>query len=344
MKKIPLEKTLGIALALAAIPMAMPLFGCDLQLMAAGTTIAVTRRASPGVNYMRDPAIAEAAIPASLQQFEGLLYLMPDDGALAATAARAYASYGYGFIEDRLEAAEANDASEEELDVLHWRTSTAYVRAREIAIGWLDRRHPEGGGLLALQREGLDAFTAHVQRFEGREQGEVLFWAAYSWARYISLHRDDMSAIADLPFVTALAQRAYDIDASYFDYAPVALRAGLMAAAPPGLGGRPADAKVEIDRAIELTHRRNLLFLVTEAQLCAIPLQDRALFRSLLEEALRFDVDSYPEQRLPNTLAQRRAQRYLDRIDDFFAPEDDASTDEGASSAEDSGEASGEPE
>lgn len=339
MKKISLEKTLGIALAVAALPLATPLFGCDLQLTAAGTTIAVTRRASPGVNYMRDPAIAEAAIPSSLQQFEGLLYLLPDDGALAATAARAYASYGYGFVEDRLEIAEQNDASEEELDELRWRTSAAYVRAREIAIGWLDRRHPEGGGLLALQREGLDAFTRHVQRFEGEEEGEAVFWAAYSWARYISLHRDDMSAIADLPFVTALAERAYEIDPAYFDYAPVALRAGLMAAAPPNLGGRPADAKVEIDRAIELTGRRNLLFLVTEAQLCAIPLQDRALFQSLLEEAIRFDVDSYPEQRLPNTLAQRRAQRYLDRIDDFFAPEDDGSFDD----AEDDASSEGDP-
>ena len=47
MKKIPFEKVLGLVLALASIPAAMPLFGCDLQLTAAGTTVAVTRRASP---------------------------------------------------------------------------------------------------------------------------------------------------------------------------------------------------------------------------------------------------------------------------------------------------------
>jgi hypothetical protein len=320
MRKTHLQKALGLALALAAVPASAPLFGCDLQLTAAGTTVAVTRRAAPGVNYMRDPDIAEAAIPSSLQQMEGLLYLLPDDAALHATAARAYSSYGYGFLEDRMEQAEFDGAEEETIE--HWRNraSLAYERAREIAIGWLDRQRPENGGLLGVQRQGLEAFTAHIARFSSREESEVLFWAAYSWARYISLHRDDMNAIADVAYVSVMADRVYAIDPTYFDHAPVALRAGLMAAAPPALGGRPADAKVELDRAIELTNRRNLLFLVTEARLIAIPLQDRALYQSLLEEVVRFDLDSYPEQRLPNTLAQRRARRYLQEIDNFFDP------------------------
>jgi predicted anti-sigma-YlaC factor YlaD len=129
-----------------------------------------------------------------------------------------------------------------------------------------------------------------------------------------------MNAIADVAYVSVIAERVYAITPTYFDHAPVALRAGLMAAAPPALGGRPADAKVELDRAIELTGRRSLLFLVTEARLIAIPLQDRALYQSLLQEVIAFDVDSYPEQRLPNLLAQRRARRYLEEIDNFFDP------------------------
>lgn len=320
MSKIHLQKLLGIALAVAAIPASAPLFGCDLQLTAASTTVAVTRRASPGVNYMRDPDTAEEAIPAALQQMEGLMYLLPDDGTLMASASRTYGSFGYGFLEDRMEQAEFDGADEEVIE--HWRTrsSLAYERGREIAIGWLDRRHPEGGGILAMQAQGLEAFTAHIARFSSEEEATILFWAAYNWARYISLHRDDMNAIADVAFVSAIADRVYAIAPSYFDHAPVALRAGLMAAAPPALGGRPADAKVELDRAIELTGRRNLLFLVTEARLIAIPLQDRALYQSLLEEVVNFDVNSYPEQRLPNTLAQRRARRYLQEIDNFFDP------------------------
>lgn len=316
----PFAKLVGVSTALISVPVTSLLWACDLQLTAASTTVAVTRRASPGVNYMRDPDTAEAAIPAALQQMEGLLYLLPDDATLAASAARTYSSYGYGFLEDHMEEAEFRGADEEEIERWRTRASLAYQRAREIAIGWLDRRRPEGGGLLAVQRQGLEAFTRHVARFESEEESIVLFWAAYAWARYIGLHRDDMNAIADVAYVSAMADRVHALNPTYFDHAPVALRAGLMAAAPPALGGRPAEARVEIDRAIELTGRQNLLFLVTEARLIAIPLQDRELYRSLLQEVIDFDVDSYPAQRLPNLLAQRRARRYLAEIDNFFDP------------------------
>lgn len=317
--------SLGILLAIAGMAASMPLLGCDTGAFAAGTTIGVMRRASPGVQRMRDPDILEAAFPGSIQQMEGLLELKPDDSVLRAMLARSYASYGYGFLEDRMEQAELDGSSEEQIE--HWRqrASLAYLRGREVAMERLDQIRPQGGGMLAVQRQGLEAFTAHVDAFDNRdEHAPLLFWTAYNWARYISLHRDDMSAIADVPYVSAIAERVHRLDPTFMDHAPLALRAGLMAAAPPQLGGRPADARVELERAIELTGRRNLLYLVTEAMLVARPLQDRALYRSLLEEVLRFDVDSYPEQRIANLLAQRRARRYLSQIDEFFVPEEDA--------------------
>ncbi|AKF09939.1 TRAP transporter TatT component family protein [Sandaracinus amylolyticus] len=328
-----LARSLGIVIALVAVPASLPLFGCDTGVFAANTTIGVMRRASPGVQRMRDPEILEIAFPASIQQMEGLLEIKPDDNVLRAMLGRSYASFGYGFIEDDYEVAQlSDDATEEQIEHLRERASQAYLRGREVAIGGLDMARPEGGGLLAVQSQGLEAFTAHVNRFDSRENhAPLLFWAAYNWVRWISLHRDDMGAIADLAYVTALAERAYELDQTYMDYGPIALRAGLMAAAPPQLGGRPQDARVELERAIELTERKNLLYLVTMAQLVAIPLQDRALFESMLNEVVAFDVDSFPDQRIPNLLAQRRARRLLAQIDDLVPPP-----------IEDEGEAEGE--
>ncbi|MDW8245133.1 MAG: TRAP transporter TatT component family protein [Sandaracinaceae bacterium] len=297
--------------------------GCDLQLMAASTSVAVARRAAPGINYMRDPEIAEAAIPSVIQQNEALVYLLPDDAGVITSAVRVYASYGYGFLEDKMEQAEFDGAEEQVIEHYRQRAGLAYLRAREIAFQWLDRKRPEEGGILGVQRKGLEAFTQHIKKFTSEEEAIVLFWAAYSWARYINLNRDKMDALADLPYVSAIADHVNAIIPSYYDYGPVALRAGLMAAAPPALGGRHAEAKAEFERAIQLSGRHNLLFLVTEARLVAVPLQDRALYRSLLEEVLRFDVDSKPEHRLPNLLAQRRARRYLAEIDNLFPPEEE---------------------
>jgi hypothetical protein len=326
-------RALGLVLALTALPASAPLLGCDTGVFAATTTIGAMRRASPGVQRMRDPEILEAAFPGSIQQMEGLLEIKPDDAVLRGMMGRSYASYGYGFLEARWEAAQLDDdATEEQIE--HWRerASLAYQRGREVAIEGLDMINRDGGGLLAVQRTGLDPFNAHLARFNDRERdAPLLFWTAYNWVRWISLHRDDMGAIADLPYVIALAERVYQLDPGYMDHAPVALRAGLMAAAPPALGGRPQDARVELQRAIELTGRRNLMYLVTMAQMVAVPLQDRALFESMLQEAVAFDIDSFADQRIPNILAQRRARQLLDRVDDLFVPadEDDAGDDAG---------------
>jgi hypothetical protein len=242
-------------------------------------------------------------------------------------------------MEDHYEIAE-HDGTEEEVE--HWRNraSLAYLRAREVTIEGLDMRHPEDGGLLAAEHQGFEAFQEHLQRFtDPNVDAPLLLFATYSWARWIGLHRDDMNAIADLAFVQAMSERVVQLNEGYFDYAPVALHGGLIGSRPAALGGDPATARTEIERAIEATQRHNVMYLVTEAQIVAVALQDRALFRHLLEEAIAFDVDSVPDQRLTNIIAQRRARRWLSRIDELFDPdpneqpatsgdEEDASVDE----------------
>ena len=316
-----LPKTLGIALALAAIPLSLPLFACDTAVLGANTTISVMRRASPALGRLRDPYLSEASLPGTLGQMEGVLALVPDNMDLRTLMGRAYVSYGFGFMEDHLEIAE-HDGTEEEVE--HWRerASLAYLRAREVTIQGLDMRHPEDGGLMAVEHQGMEAFQEHLLRYtDPNVDAPLLLFATYSWARWIGLHRDDMNAIADLAFVQAMSERVLALNETYFDYAPIALHGGLIGSRPAALGGDPNTARTEIERAIELTHRQNMMFLVTEAQIVAVALQDRALFRSLLEEVEHFDVDSNPDGRLQNIIAQRRARRWLSRIDELFEPD-----------------------
>lgn len=325
-------RALGVALAIAALPASLPLFGCDTGAFAAASTIGVMRRAAPASGRLRDPDFVETGIPAALMQMEGIAELQPNDNTLRTMMARTYVSYGFGFLEDHLEIAE-HDGTEEEVE--HWRqrASLAYLRAREVAIAGLDSRHPEGGGLIAQEHQGFDAFQEHLLRYTDAENdAPLLLFATYAWARYIGLHRDDMNAIADLAFVQAMSERLLAINETYFDYAPVALHGGLIGSRPAALGGQPDQARVEIERAIELTHRQNMMYLVTEAQIVAVALQDRALYRSLLEEVIHYDVDTNPDSRLQNILAQRRAHRWLARIDEFFDPDPNeaASADEDA--------------
>jgi predicted anti-sigma-YlaC factor YlaD len=56
----------------------------------------------------------------------------------------------------------------------------------------------------------------------------------------------------------------------------------------------------------------------------AVPKQDRAEFRRLLEQALAIDPGLHPEWRLANLLMQHRARWLLARTDELFLPEETA--------------------
>jgi hypothetical protein len=294
--------------------------GCFTQL-AAGTTVKVIGRAAPAIQRYEDTELAEEAMPASISTLEGLLEIRPDDTELRALLARTYSSFGFGFMEDRMEEALAKD-DEANAERYRLRAGMAYRRARELALGSLTLWEDDGGGADGHIKKGLAAWTEYLKEFDDAEDHTpTLFWAAYSWARYIGLNRDDMNALADLPFVSALADRIFVLDHTFMGHAPHALRAGLIGTAPAQLGGRPEDAKREFEIAIAATGGKNLMYHVVEAQIVAVALQDRALYKRLLTTVIEAPTDLNKDERLLNQIAKRRAERYLRQIDQLFEPE-----------------------
>jgi hypothetical protein len=54
------------------------------------------------------------------------------------------------------------------------------------------------------------------------------------------------------------------------------------------------------------------------ARFFAVITQDRALFEKTLKDVIKTPADVWPEQRLPNMLAKKRAERYLAHAEDYF--------------------------
>src|SRR5262249_10328026 len=84
------------------------MLGC-MSKLAAGTTVDIISNAAPAVQRYEDTELAEQGMPASITTLEGLLEIRPDDTKLRALLARTYASFGFGFMEDRMEEALAKD-------------------------------------------------------------------------------------------------------------------------------------------------------------------------------------------------------------------------------------------
>lgn len=304
--------------------------GC-LERLAANSTAKIMNRASPAIQTFADPAIAEASLPYSITQMEGLMRVIPDNVLLRTNAMRAYGSYGYGFLEDRMEQAEVDD-DEARIELYRQRATMAYLRAKEIGFETMTMDEDDDGGAMGAYRRSLDAWKAYVRRFDDAEQVGLVFWTAYAWARNINLNKENPDVLADLPYAIALFEQAYRLDHTYNLHAPHAAMGGYYARAAASLGGQPDDARREFETAINATQRHFLTYLVMEAKFYAVMVQDRALFRRLLEEVINAG-DVMPEQRLANQIAKRRARRYLDRIDDLFGPEEPAGT-EGATGSE----------
>jgi hypothetical protein len=224
-------------------------------------------------------------------------------------------------MEDHMEEALAHD-DVERAEHYRNRASAQFMRARQIGFEIMSIWEPDDGGVEG-NRVSLDRWRNYLRNFERREQGGQLFWTAYAWVRYIGLNKDNPDAVADLPYAIALAERSKDLDHEFNSYAPHALVAGLMAATPAAMGGRPDLAQQEFEWLIRQTEGKNLMYRVVYARMIAVALQDRALYRTQLQMVLDAG-DISADDRLQNILAKRRARRYLAQIDDLFLPEEAA--------------------
>jgi hypothetical protein len=292
--------------------------GCLTQI-AAGSTAGIVARGAIGLQRSADPELVEAAIPGSIGTLEALLITIPENPNLRLALARSYASLGFGFLADHMEEAALRD-DVPRMEHYKARATAAFLRARTIGFEIMSVWEPDDGGVNG-HRTSLERWRNYLRNFERREQGGQLFWTAYAWVNYINLNKDDPDAVADLPFVIALAERAKDLDHEFNDYAPHALLAGIMAATPAALGGRPDLAEREMRWVIEQTRGTNLMYRVVYARNVLVPLQNRAEFQRQLQTVLDAG-DVSEDNRLQNLLAKRRARRYLSQIDDLFLPED----------------------
>ena len=88
---------------------------------------------------------------------------------------------------------------------------------------------------------------------------------------------------------------------------------------PKAEGGGPDKAREAMEKARAASQNKKLAPLVSYSEAVAVDQQNKAEFTKLLQQAAEFDVDSEPDFRLANIIAQRRARWLLSRTQDLFA-------------------------
>lgn len=144
-----------------------------------------------------------------------------------------------------------------------------------------------------------------------------LYTLGTAWAGWIDAHQKDWNAVADISRVEALMTRLVALDEGYQD-GGAHLYLGILATLlPPALGGKPEIGRRHFERAIDLSHGKNLMAKVTFARQYARLVFDRELHDQLLTSVIEADpdVEGYT---LMNTLAQKDARALLGTADDYF--------------------------
>ncbi|HEX9707298.1 MAG TPA: TRAP transporter TatT component family protein [Steroidobacteraceae bacterium] len=303
--------TPGIGTRFTLLVLVATLAGCSVERFAANR-IANTLAAS-GTTYAGDddPELVGAALPFSLKLMESVLAETPGHRELLAATAAAFTQYSYAFVQQQgdMLALEDTDRAWEAWN----RARRLYLRARDYGLRGLDVVHP---GFSA----GLRADHAATVQQADKEDVDLLYWTAVSWAGTIALGKDDPALVADLAIVSALIDRSLVLDEGWDRGAIHSFLIGYSMARPDMPGDRTVNARAHFDRAVVLSEGRAAGPYVSWAEAVCLPQEDRACFEGSIDAALKIDAEDDPPTRLANTVMQRRASWLAAHLDDWILP------------------------
>lgn len=267
--------------------------GCSTIMNSATTRMA--DNLSVAILNQNDPETVRTGAPAYLLLIDSLIAENPADPSRLSTGARLYSAYASIFVTDEQRAKR----------MAH--KSLAYAK-RALCL--------HNKALCRAYDQSFEVFQPVLAQ-TSVEDVPILYVFGSAWASWIKVTNNDWSSVANLPKIKSMMQRIVELHEAY-EHGGAHLYLGVFATQlPPSLGGKPEQARVHFERAIELSHGQNLMVKVFFARHYARLLYQRELHDRLLNEVLAASPD-FPGLTLMNILAQQEARALLASGDDYF--------------------------
>lgn len=296
---------IGRALALlAAGALSLGTTGCIKQMLTDGQ-IESTRKGSAAMDTVGDYEVANAAAFAGIAQFEGMHYLAPDNENALFLLTKGWTGATFAFIEDLMEQAEDTEGLDSPMYLYQQsRTKAGYERAIGYGVELVEKKNP---GFEAAKKND-DTMKQWLQGFDA-EDVPNLFWLGYAWIGRVNAGKDDPALVAELYVGVAIMERVRELDETYLYGSPHTILGAYHARSATA---EVEEAKKHFDRAIEISKGKLLLPKVQLAAKYYCIKGDKENYVKTLTEVLE-SGDTLPEQRLQNTIAKRRAKRYMSK-------------------------------
>ena len=256
-----------------------------------------------------DPELIKAAAPFGLKTMESLLAESPRHRGLLLAVTSGFTQYGYAFVQIEADEIESQDLAQ--ANAQHDRARRLYLRARNYGLRGLEVAHP--GFTNALHADPRSA----VQVLRPKDVPQI-YWTAAAWGAAIAQSKDRPDVVAEVPLLEALLDRALELNEGWNDGAIHTVLISYEMARAGVQGDAAARARQHFERAMALSGGRQAAPLVAFAESVCVQKQDLQQFEQLLNQALAIDVNASPDNRLVNTIMQRRAKWLLSRKADLF--------------------------
>jgi hypothetical protein len=310
-----MRSSMHARLAFAAVLVAS-LPACDIGRITVGTTAHILVRAQPALNQESDYQLAHDAIPATLKTIEGFWVVDPDNAELLGLLTEGYCQYGTAFIEDDWEVAKFAKKLDD-IESSNARATHIFTRCLNYALRQL-------GAQWQTDLFGAPDAVSRLARDSEAGQRDALMWAALALGSIINHNLNRVEMLAYQPTVKLMLDRVLEIDKSHppsrRDYAALPHIAFAMLYSATGVqtGGKPAEARAEFEKALELTQNRFLLARTLMGYRLGLVNNNQKFFHDQLKQVLETAPSVWPEQRLANEVAHRRARRYLSHEKELF--------------------------
>ena len=302
-----------LALVLAILP---ALSGCDLGKITVNTTSKVLLRAQPSLQQESDYELARQAIPGALKTVEGFWIVSPDNERLSRILMEGYCQYGTAFVEDDWEVAKFKQDIAE-IEYHNSRSTKIFTRCLNYALLRLGSRWQKELFSEADKINALLAATHPDQRLN-------MLFAGLALGSMINHNLTRIEMLGHIATVEAIINHVIALDAKsppaneQHAALPHIALGMLHSSRPQAMGGRPDLARKSFETALTITKNKFLLARTLLAYRVGLATNDRQLFHDQLKIVLETAPSVWPEQRLANEVAHRKARRYLSKEKELF--------------------------
>jgi hypothetical protein len=292
------------------------LVSCDIGKITVNTTSKVLERAQPGLQMESDYEMARQAIPGALKTVEGFWVVDPENKRLIKILTEGYCQYGTAFVEDDWEVAKLNK-DPVAAEYHSGRASNIFTRCLNYALKSLGSEWQKD---IFSDVETLKKLVAKT----GPERRTPMMFAGMALGSIINHNLTRIEMIGYLGNVQIIMERVIELDKKnppelkQHAALPYVALGMLHSARPQALGGDPAQAKAHFEKALEITDQKFLLARTLLGYRVGKQTNDRKFFHAQMKKVLETPPSVWPEQRLANEVAHRKARRYLTKEKELF--------------------------